>query len=78
MDMGVLDEAERAAVDTKDFGLPGQRKYPIPDRSHAANAKSRAKQMLDAGRLSPRSYNKIVAKANAKLGKTDKDATEVS
>lgn len=28
------------------FALPGQRKYPIPDKSHAANAKVRAAQQV--------------------------------
>jgi hypothetical protein len=40
------------------------------DRAHAANAKARAKQQLNKGKLSRSSYNKIVAKANRKLGKT--------
>ena len=25
------------------FGLPGKRKYPMPDKAHAVNAKARAK-----------------------------------
>lgn len=36
----------------------------MPDRSHAANAKARAKQMLKRHKLSRSSYNRIVAKAN--------------
>lgn len=51
------------------FGMPGSRKYPMPDRSHAINAKARARQMLTAGKLNKSSYDKIVAKANKKLGK---------
>lgn len=46
------------------FGLPGQRKYPMPDKEHTANAKGRAKQQLKKGKLSRSAYEKIVAKAN--------------
>jgi len=49
------------------FGLPGSRKYPMPDRAHAANAKARATQMVDKGKLSPASAAKIRAKANRLL-----------
>ena len=44
--------------------MPASRKYPMPDKSHAANAKARATQMVNAGKLSPSSKSKIVAKAN--------------
>jgi hypothetical protein len=50
------------------FALPGGR-YPIEDRAHAANAKARATQMLDAGKLSASQAATIRRKANAKLGK---------
>jgi hypothetical protein len=49
------------------FGLPGKRKYPMPDREHAINAKGRAKQQLKRGKLSRSAYEKIVAKANGIL-----------
>jgi len=49
------------------FGLPGKRKYPMPDREHAINAKGRAKQQLKKGKLSRSAYDKIVAKANTIL-----------
>ena len=51
------------------FGLPGERKYPMPDRSHAANAKARASQAVNAGRMSKSTEAKIDAKANRILGK---------
>jgi len=66
--MSELNAAKRKRLPKSDFGEPGDRKYPMPDRSHAANAKSRAKQMLSRGRLSQEQYDKIVAKANRKLG----------
>ena len=67
--MAKLTLKKRKALPKKTFGLPGSRKYPMPDRSHAANAKARAKQQLKKGKISRSSYSKIVAKANKKLGK---------
>jgi len=40
----------------------------MPDKSHAANAKARATQMVKAGKLSSSSAAKIRAKANRILG----------
>jgi hypothetical protein len=67
--MARLTTKRRKSMSKSSFGLPGRRAYPMPDRSHAANAKARAKQMLKKGKLSRSSYSKIVAKANRKLGK---------
>lgn len=66
--MGKLDAAERKELPDSDFGLPDQRKYPEQDRSHAAKAKGRAKQMLNRGVISKAQYDKICAKADRKLG----------
>jgi hypothetical protein len=52
-----------------DFGLPGEKKYPMPDKAHAANAKARATQMENKGKLSESSKAKIDAKANRILDK---------
>ena len=67
--MGLLDAKARKALPKQEFGLPGSRAYPMPDRAHAANAKARATQMVNAGKLSPSSASKIKAKANRILGK---------
>ena len=48
----------------KDFGLPEERKYPMPDASHARNAKARASQMEHQGKLSAADKKKIDTKAN--------------
>lgn len=64
--MSKLDAAERKAIPTGEFAGPG-RSYPIEDKSHAANAKARAKQQLDAGHLSQAEYDSICAKADRKL-----------
>lgn len=66
---GRLDAASRKGLPTSDFGLPGSRKYPMPDRSHAANAKARASQMVNAGKLSEASKAKIDARADKVLKK---------
>lgn len=68
--MAVLKTKARNKLKKSTFGLPGERKYPMPDKSHAANAKARATQMVDKGKLSPASKAKIDAKANKILGKS--------
>lgn len=65
--MAKLKSAERKALPGKDFGLPGSRKYPMPDKSHAANAKARASEMEHKGKISKGTEAKIDAKANRKL-----------
>lgn len=67
--MAELKAKTRNALADSVFGLPGQRKYPMPDRSHAANAKARATQQVKAGHLSSASKQKIDAKANRILGR---------
>jgi hypothetical protein len=66
--MAKLTAAARKRIPTSEFGLPGQRKFPMPDRSHAANAKARATQGVKAGRISASTAAKIRAKANRILG----------
>ena len=65
--MADLKASTRNKLPEGKFGLPGERKYPMPDRAHAANAKARATQMLDAGKLSPASAAEIRKKANRLL-----------
>jgi len=62
--MAKLTSNERNDLPKKEFGLPGERKYPMPDASHAANAKARATQMYDKGLLSLRAEESIDEKAN--------------
>lgn len=66
--MAKLTSKARKHIPSGEFGLPGSRKYPMPDRSHAANAKARATQQVKAGHLSAASAAKIRAKANRILG----------
>ena len=67
--MAELTTKRRKSLPSSTFGLPGSRRYPMPDRSHAANAKARATQMVKRGKLSPASAAKIRAKANRILGR---------
>ena len=66
--MAKLTSSARNGLRSSSFGLPKKRAYPMPDKSHAANAKARATQMVKAGKLSSSSAAKIRAKANRILG----------
>lgn len=63
-----LKAATRNSLPASKFGLPGARKYPMPDRGHAANAKARATQEVEKGKLSNSAAARIRAKANRILG----------
>jgi len=67
--MAKLSTAKKNAEPNKEFGLPEQRKYPMPDASHARNAKARASQMVHQGKLSAADKKRVDAKANKILGK---------
>ena len=67
--MAKLTAAKRNKIPKKEFGLPGEKKYPMPDKSHARNAKARASEMEHKGKLSPSAKAKIDAKADRILGK---------
>lgn len=69
---GKLTAKKRNALPKSTFGLPGSRKYPMPDRAHAANAKARATQQVNKGNLSPSSKAQIDAKADRILGEKKK------
>ena len=62
-----LTTKQRKGLPKIDFGEPGKRKYPMPDKGHAANAKARATQAVKAGRMSASTKAKIDAKANTIL-----------
>lgn len=67
--MGLLSSSKRNSLPSSSFGMPGSRRYPMPDKSHAQNAKARASQMVKKGKLSSAAKAKIDAKANRMLGK---------
>lgn len=62
--MAKLTTKERNALPKSDFGMPGSRSYPMPDKAHAANAKARASQQAAKGNLSKSAEKRIDAKAN--------------
>jgi len=67
--MAKLTTAKKNAEPKKEFGLPKERKYPMPDASHAKNAKARASQMEHQGKLSAPDKNKVDAKADRMIKK---------
>ena len=72
--MAELSASKRAKMPAKEFGLPekartkDQKKetgnYPMPDKAHARNAKSRAAQQYKAGNLTKKELDKIDRKAD--------------
>ena len=72
--MTELNAKKRAELPAKDFGLPEKARtkaakkesgyYPMPDKAHARNAKSRAAQQQHAGRLTKKEREKIDRKAD--------------
>ena len=65
--MPTLDEQDRDKLRKTQFGLPEERKYPMPDKAHARNAKARASQQVKAGNLSKSDEKKIDRKADRVL-----------
>lgn len=65
--VGELGQADRDRLPASGFGLPERRAYPMPDSSHAANAKARAAAQLEAGKLTRADHDRIVRKANTIL-----------
>ena len=62
--MAELSTKKRNAEPKSDFGLPDERKYPMPDKSHARNAKARASQQEKKGNLTAAEKKKIDRKAD--------------
>ena len=69
--MAKLTAKRRSALPKSEFGMPGERKYPMPDKEHAVRAKGRATQQVAKGNLSAGAAAKIKAKANRVLHKGD-------
>jgi len=66
--MAKLSVKARKKIPSSEFAGP-DRSYPIPDKSHAANAKARATQAVKSGRMSATERARIDVKANKVLGK---------
>lgn len=69
--MAKLTTKARKELPASKFAGP-DRSYPVNDRSHAANAKARASQAVNAGRMSKSTEAKIDSKADKVLGKRKK------
>lgn len=70
--MAKLTSKDRKKLPKSVFGMPGSKKYPMPDASHAKNAKARASEMEHKGKINASMKAKIDKKADAKLGKKKK------
>lgn len=66
-----LTSKKRGGLKKSQFAGP-DRSYPVNDKSHAKNAKARASEMYNKGKLSSSEKSKIDAKANKVLGKSKK------
>ncbi len=75
--MADLSAGKREKLPAKDFGLPEKARtkdakkksgnYPMPDKTHARNAKARAAQQRKAGNLTKAEEQRIDRKADKKL-----------
>ena len=76
--MAELSDKKRENLPAKEFGLPEKARtkaqkresgnYPMPDKAHARNAKSRAAQQRKAGNLTKGEEERIDRKADKILG----------
>ena len=66
--MGLISGAMRKKLPASTFGLPAGKKYPMPDKAHAGNAKACAAQQVGKS-ITKAQQAQIDAKANKVLGK---------
>ncbi len=64
--MAELTTKARKKLPASDFAGP-DRSYPVEDKRHASNAKARAAQMEEDGRISKELEDRIDSKANKRL-----------
>jgi hypothetical protein len=76
--MSKITTKARNALPKEKFALPQERKYPVDTKARAANAKARATQMVDKGKLSASQKSTIDSKANRVLGKSKDDKPKSS
>jgi hypothetical protein len=67
--MAELKAKTRNKLPAKTFAEPEKRAYPIEDKAHARNAKARASQAANAGRMSKAEEKRIDRKADEVLKK---------
>jgi hypothetical protein len=62
--MAKLSSGKRDSLPESTFGLPEERKYPMPDDAHARDAKARASAQARSGKLSAADKAKVDRKAD--------------
>lgn len=67
--MADLSTKKRNSLSKSQFGLPEERKYPMPDKAHARNAKARAAQQEEKGNLTAAEERRIDRKADRVLNR---------
>ncbi len=67
--MAKLTSSARNKLPASKFAEPKERKYPVNDASHAKNAKARASEMANKGKISASTKSKIDKKADKVLKK---------
>ncbi len=67
--MAELKAKTRNKLPAKTFAEPEKRAYPIEDKAHARNAKARASQAANVGRMSKAEEKRIDRKADEVLKK---------
>ncbi len=65
--MAKLTSKSRNKLPKSEFALPDEKKYPVDTKARAINAKARATQMVNKGKLSESSKAKIDKKADRVL-----------
>ena len=65
--MAKLNTKTRSKIPSSEFAGP-DRSYPVEDKAHARDAKSRASAAEHAGRMTKAEEARIDSKANRKLG----------
>jgi hypothetical protein len=67
--MAELSTEDRKKLPKSKYAEPEKKAYPIEDKAHARNAKARASQVQNAGRMSKAEEARIDRKADAVLKK---------
>jgi hypothetical protein len=67
--MAEMSTRKGNTIPASQFGLPEERKYPMPDKAHARNAKARAAQQEKKGNLTAAEERTIDRKADRILDK---------
>ena len=70
--MGKLTAKARSKIPAAKFAEPAERKYPVDTKNRAENAKSRASEMKNKGKISGAAEKAIDRKADAVIARMGK------